>query len=51
MLTSNCRGKFQGIIGVVVAFGYAVGPIMGGALAQKVNWRVCDFTSSVVPIV
>lgn len=37
----GCRGKFQGIIGVVVAFGYAVGPILGGALAQKVNWRVC----------
>lgn len=35
------RGKFQGIIGVVVAFGYAVGPILGGALAQKINWRVC----------
>lgn len=37
------RGKFQGIIGVVVAFGYAVGPILGGALAQKVNWRVRAF--------
>ncbi|KAI0733738.1 major facilitator superfamily domain-containing protein [Fomitopsis betulina] len=35
------RGKFQGIIGVVVAFGYAVGPILGGALAQKINWRWC----------
>ncbi|EPS96601.1 hypothetical protein FOMPIDRAFT_1032316 [Fomitopsis schrenkii] len=35
------RGKYQGIIGVVVAFGYAVGPVMGGALAQKVSWRWC----------
>lgn len=35
------RGKYQGIIGVVVAFGFAIGPFMGGALAEKVSWRVC----------
>lgn len=34
------RGKYQGIIGGVVALGYAIGPIIGGALAQKVSWRV-----------
>ncbi|KAJ3481648.1 hypothetical protein NLI96_g7519 [Meripilus lineatus] len=33
------RGKYQGIIGVVVAFGFAIGPFMGGALAEKVSWR------------
>lgn len=34
------RGKYQGIIGGVVALGYAIGPVIGGALAQKVSWRV-----------
>ncbi|KAJ7185843.1 MFS general substrate transporter [Mycena filopes] len=35
------RGKYQGIIGGVVAIGYAIGPPIGGALAQKVGWRWC----------
>ncbi|TBU58506.1 MFS general substrate transporter [Dichomitus squalens] len=35
------RGKYQGIIGVVVAFGWAVGPLMGGILAEKAGWRWC----------
>ncbi|KAJ7697605.1 major facilitator superfamily domain-containing protein [Mycena rosella] len=35
------RGKYQGIIGGVMALGYAIGPVMGGALAQKVGWRWC----------
>ncbi|KAF9463988.1 major facilitator superfamily domain-containing protein [Collybia nuda] len=35
------RGKYQGIIGGVVALGYGIGPVIGGALAQKVNWRWC----------
>lgn len=38
------RGKYQGIIGVVVAFGYGIGPLIGGALSEKVSWRVCCFT-------
>ena len=36
------RGKYQGIIGGIVAVGYAVGPLIGGALAQKVSWRVSN---------
>ncbi|KAF8885577.1 MFS general substrate transporter [Gymnopilus junonius] len=35
------RGKYQGIIGGVVALGYTIGPIIGGALSQKVSWRWC----------
>ncbi|KAF5321749.1 hypothetical protein D9619_001273 [Psilocybe cf. subviscida] len=35
------RGKYQGIIGGVVALGYAIGPVIGGALAQKASWRWC----------
>ncbi|KAF9475914.1 MFS general substrate transporter [Pholiota conissans] len=35
------RGKYQGIMGSVVAVGYAIGPVIGGALAQKVTWRWC----------
>jgi MFS family permease len=39
------RGKYQGIVLGVVAFGYAVGPILGGVLAQKVSWRVSDLAT------
>ncbi|KAL5510892.1 hypothetical protein ACEPAG_4649 [Sanghuangporus baumii] len=35
------RGKYQGIIGVVVALGYGIGPLIGGALSEKVSWRWC----------
>ncbi|KAG6907925.1 hypothetical protein DXG01_006855 [Tephrocybe rancida] len=35
------RGKYQGIIGGVVALGYAIGPVIGGVLSQKVSWRWC----------
>ncbi|KAF5374635.1 hypothetical protein D9615_008917 [Tricholomella constricta] len=35
------RGKYQGIIGGAVALGYAIGPVIGGALSQKVSWRWC----------
>ncbi|TFK32430.1 major facilitator superfamily domain-containing protein [Crucibulum laeve] len=39
------RGKYQGILGGVIAIGYAIGPIIGGALAQKVTWRWCFWIS------
>ncbi|KAJ3521667.1 hypothetical protein NMY22_g12217 [Coprinellus aureogranulatus] len=35
------RGKYQGIIGMFNVLGYAIGPIIGGALAEKVSWRWC----------
>ena len=40
------RGKYQGIIGGFISLGYAIGPIIGGALAQKVSWRVRSYTLS-----
>jgi len=42
------RGKYQGIIGGVVAIGYAIGPVVGGALAQSVGWRWCFWVT--IPI-
>ena len=27
-------------MGGVIALGYTIGPIIGGALSQKVSWRV-----------
>ncbi|KAF9238663.1 MFS general substrate transporter [Melanogaster broomeanus] len=35
------RGKYHGIIGGVVAIGYAIGPPLGGALSERVSWRWC----------
>ncbi|CAK7227450.1 hypothetical protein SBRCBS47491_006574 [Sporothrix bragantina] len=48
------RGKYQGIIGVVVAVGTAVGPLLGGVFVAKTTWRWCFYISipfSVVAIV
>ncbi|KAJ3552204.1 hypothetical protein NP233_g12937 [Leucocoprinus birnbaumii] len=33
------RGKYQGIMGSFIIFGYVMGPIIGGGLAQKASWR------------
>ncbi|KAF9257929.1 MFS general substrate transporter [Marasmius fiardii PR-910] len=41
IITLRERGKYQGIIGIVVALGYTVGPVLGGALVQKASWRWC----------
>ncbi|KAJ6500950.1 major facilitator superfamily domain-containing protein [Mycena sanguinolenta] len=45
------RGKYQGIIGGVVAIGYAIGPVIGGALAQSVGWRWCVWVTIPVSFV
>lgn len=37
---STFRGKYQGIFGVALAFGYGIGPLVGGVLSEKVSWRV-----------
>ncbi|KAF7326111.1 MFS drug transporter [Mycena kentingensis (nom. inval.)] len=47
------RGKYQGIIGggELVAIGYAIGPVIGGALAQSVGWRWCFWVTIPVSFV
>ncbi|CAK7232653.1 hypothetical protein SCUCBS95973_008331 [Sporothrix curviconia] len=39
------RGKYQGIIGVVVAVATAIGPLVGGVFTEKVSWRWCFYIS------
>ncbi|GFN19516.1 MDR family MFS transporter [Aspergillus tubingensis] len=39
------RGKYQGIIGIVVAAGTALGPLIGGLFTEKVSWRWCFYIS------
>lgn len=33
------RGKYQGMLGVIVVFAQGLGPVVGGVLAQKATWR------------
>ncbi|KAF7334952.1 MFS drug transporter [Mycena venus] len=35
------RGKYQGIISGVIAIGYCLGPVIGGAFAQQLEWEWC----------
>ncbi|KAJ6564139.1 major facilitator superfamily domain-containing protein [Mycena capillaripes] len=35
------RGKYQGIISGVIAIGYCLGPVIGGAFAQRLEWEWC----------
>ncbi|RMZ82140.1 hypothetical protein DV738_g1889, partial [Chaetothyriales sp. CBS 135597] len=37
------RGKYLGIVGMVWAVASAVGPSIGGALAQRTSWRWCFY--------
>ncbi|TEY40636.1 hypothetical protein BOTCAL_0430g00010 [Botryotinia calthae] len=37
--TLQQRGKYNGFIGLAVAFGSGLGPLLGGTMATKVSWR------------
>lgn len=40
------RGKYQGIIGGVVAVANSLGPILGGIFTEKASWRWCFVSHS-----
>ncbi|GAA6001964.1 hypothetical protein JCM10207_003014 [Rhodosporidiobolus poonsookiae] len=35
------RGKYQGITEITIAIGNGVGPILGGVMAERLNWTWC----------
>lgn len=37
--TLQQRGKYNGFIGMAVAFGSGLGPFIGGLITTKVSWR------------
>ncbi|KAJ9137839.1 Major facilitator superfamily transporter [Coniochaeta hoffmannii] len=37
--TLENRGKYQGILGAVIALANGTGPFLGGALVEKLSWR------------
>ncbi|WVR05959.1 hypothetical protein IAU60_002986 [Kwoniella sp. DSM 27419] len=45
VVTLKERGKYQGIIGVVVALANSMGPILGGVFTEKASWRWCFYVN------
>ncbi|KAK2464452.1 hypothetical protein APHAL10511_003600 [Amanita phalloides] len=45
IVTLRDRGKYSGIMGFIIAFGYAIGPIIGGALCENLTWKWCFWIS------
>ena len=39
------RGRIQGILGAVFGIGSAIGPLIGGYIAEYANWRWCFYVS------
>ncbi|ORY25555.1 major facilitator superfamily domain-containing protein [Naematelia encephala] len=37
------RGKYQGILGGIVAAANSAGPLLGGVLSEKLTWRWCFY--------
>ena len=40
------RGKYQGILGMVVATANSIGPLVGGIFTEKASWRWCFVRSA-----
>ena len=49
LFSMRSRSAYYGIIGMVWAFASGVGPILGGALVQRVSWRWCFYIN--LPII
>lgn len=47
--TLEQRGRYNGFIGAMNAFGNGLGPLVGGALTQKASWRWCFWF--IVPLI
>ncbi|KAJ3722812.1 MFS general substrate transporter [Lentinula guzmanii] len=45
------RGKYVGISAGVIALGYTIGPVIGGALAEQASWRWCFWVTLPLSIV
>ncbi|KKY16916.1 putative major facilitator superfamily transporter [Diplodia seriata] len=43
LFSMRSRGQYFGIIGMVWALASALGPVIGGALTQRVSWRWCFY--------
>ncbi|XDG07301.1 hypothetical protein ABKA04_006916 [Annulohypoxylon sp. FPYF3050] len=44
------RGKYYGIVGLVWAVAFTLGPLIGGAFTKNVSWRWCFYVNSFVVI-
>lgn len=41
LFSLRSRGLMLGLVGSVWSFASTIGPVMGGALAEKASWRWC----------